>query len=114
MHRKTEQVMKYHETEKKNKHHGPCTLQRRDFIPVVVSVDGILGEETKTLLKQLAGKISKKTQRPYSQVRCYVNARMSIAICRATHLCIRGSRVPMSMMSYRRPQWEDGAGLELW
>ena len=33
---------------------------------------------------------------------------MSITIVRATHLlCIRGSRVPMSKMSNRFPQWEE-------
>jgi hypothetical protein len=40
-------------------------------------------------------------------------ARMSIAIVRATHVCLRGSRVPSSQMSHRRPQWEDKAGLSL-
>ena len=38
-------------------------------------------------------------------------ARMSIAIV-ATHICIRGSRIPMSRMS-QHPQWEDGAGHRL-
>jgi hypothetical protein len=33
----------------------------------------------------------------------YVDARVSIAIVRATHLCLRGSRVPTSQMSNRRP-----------
>jgi hypothetical protein len=42
-----------------------------------------------------------------------VNARVSIAIVRATHLCIRGSRVPTGKMCNRLPQWEDKAGLGL-
>jgi hypothetical protein len=29
-----------------------------------------------------------------------------------SHLCIRGSRSPMSKMSNRLPQWEDEAGLD--
>jgi hypothetical protein len=41
------------------------------------------------------------------------NARMSIAMVRATHLCLWGSRIPTSQMSNRRPQWEDKAGLGL-
>ncbi len=36
-----------------------------------------------------------------------------IAIVRATHLCLRGSRIPTSQMSDRRPQWEGNAGLGL-
>jgi hypothetical protein len=43
----------------------------------------------------------------------YVDARMSIAIVRAIHLCIRGSRIPTSKMSNRLPQWKDKAGLGL-
>jgi hypothetical protein len=53
-----------------------------------------------------------KWERPYSVVRGFVSARMSVAIVRATHLCLRGSRVPLSQIS-RRPQWEDRAGLGL-
>ena len=49
---------------------------------------------------------------PYSQVCGLVKARVSIAIARATHLCIRGSRIPASKMS-KKVQWDDGAGLGL-
>jgi hypothetical protein len=52
-------------------------------------------------------------EKPYAVVRGYVNARMSITIVRAAHICLRGSRVPTSTMSNRRPQWEDKAGLSL-
>ena len=41
-----------------------------------------------------------------------MKSRMSIAIVRATHLCIQGSRIPTSRMS-QHPQWGDGAGLPL-
>jgi hypothetical protein len=54
-----------------------------------------------------------KWEKPYSEVCGYVNARMSIAIVRATHLCIRGSRIPTGKMCNRLPQWEDKAGLGL-
>jgi hypothetical protein len=70
-----------------------------------------LGKEARILLKKL-----KKWEKPYSEVCGYFNARMSIAIARATHhpsLYIRGSRIPTSKMSNRLPQWEDKAGLGL-
>ncbi len=79
----------------------------------MVSTDGLLGKEAKTLLKKLSSVLSEKWGKSYSEVCGYVNARMSIAIVRATHLCLRGSRVPASRMSNRRPQWEDKAGLSL-
>ena len=51
---------------------------------------------------------------PYYPAVCgYVRARISLAIARATHLCLRGSRIPAGQMSHRRPQWEDQAGLGL-
>ena len=63
--------------------------------------------------KKLSILLSDKWEKPYAVVRGYVNARMSIAIVRATHICLRGSRIPTSKMSNRRPQWEDKAGLSL-
>jgi len=106
-------VLESHEKEKKKKYLEPCLKQRRHFTPFVVSTDGLLGKEAKTLLKVLSTLLAEKWGKSYSEVCGYVNARMSIAIVRATHLCIRGSRVPTSRMSNRRPQWEDKAGLSL-
>ncbi len=105
-------VLEAHEREKKKKYLAACRQQRRDFTPFVVSTDGLLGKEAKTLLRKLSALIAAKWDKPYSQVCGYVNARMSIAIVRATHLCLRGSRIPTGRMS-RRPQWEGAAGLSL-
>jgi hypothetical protein len=79
----------------------------------VVSTDGLIGKEARTLLKKLSTLLAEKWGKSYAEVCGYVNARMSIAIVRATHICLRGSRVPSSQMSFRRPQWEDKAGLSL-
>jgi hypothetical protein len=65
------------------------------------------------MMKELSARLAEKSGKPYSVVCGYVNTRTSIAIVRATHLCLRGSRVPTSQMSYCRPEWEDGAGLGL-
>ncbi len=82
-------------------------------MPFVVSTDGLLGREAKNLLKQIALlRLTAKWEQPYSVVRGFVNARINLAILRATNLCIRGSRVPASKMS-KRVQWLDGAGLGL-
>ena len=79
----------------------------------MVSTDGLIGKEAKTLLKKLSSLLADKWEKPYSVVCGYVNAQLSIAIVRATHHCLRGSRIPTSQMSDRRPQWEDKAGLGL-
>jgi hypothetical protein len=106
-------VIETQEKEKKRKYLENCLKQRRHFTPFVVSVDGLLGREAATFSKRLAAKLASKWQRSYSEVCGYVNARLSITIVRATHLCLRGSRVPTDKISTRRALWEDGAGLGL-
>ena len=98
---------------KLKKYLEPCLEQRRHFTPFVASTDGLLGIEAQTLLKKLAADLAEKSGKTYSQVCGYVRTRVSIAIVRGTHRCLRGSRVPTKRMSNRYPQWEDGAGLSL-
>jgi hypothetical protein len=106
-------VLAQHEREKKKKYLEACLERRRHFTPFVVSADGMIGKEAKVMMKRLSALLAEKWQKPYSEVCGYVNARMSIAIVRATHLCLRGSRIPASRISTRRVQWEDSAGLGL-
>jgi hypothetical protein len=106
-------VLESQEKEKKRKYLGACLENRRHFTPFVLSVDGLLGREAQTFAKRLAAKLAGKWQKPYSQVAGYVKARLSIAAVRATHLCLRGSRVPAHNISARFSQWEDGAGLAM-
>jgi hypothetical protein len=113
-HKDPKKVLEQHEREKKKKYLQACLDQRRHFSPFVVSTDGLIGREAKVILKVLASRLAEKTGKPYSELCGYVNARMSIAIVRATHLCLRGSRIPTSRMSDRRPQWEDPAGIGLY
>ena len=107
-----EKVLKKHERQKKSKYLQDCLKQRRSFVPFIVSTDGVLGYEADNLIKRLAQKLAEKWDLPYSQICGLVRARVSIAIARATHLCLRGSRTPASRIS-RRVRWEDGAGVGL-
>jgi hypothetical protein len=86
-----------------------CLERRRHFAPSLCSVDGLLGREAKTFAKRLlrivfASKLSSKWEKSYSQICGYVTARLSVAIVRATHLWMRGSRVPAHKISIRYPQ----------
>ena len=72
-----------------------------------------MGKEADLLLRRIAEKLTQKWNLPYSQIVTYVRTRISIAVTRATHLCIRGSRIPASQISNKYPLWEDGAGLQL-
>ena len=87
--------------------------QRRKFSPFVASVDGILGVEATATLKRLSIRLSTKWKQPYSKTCGYVKSRIVITLVRATHRCIRGSRIPEHRISVQQPQWEGGVGLNL-
>jgi hypothetical protein len=112
-HQDPNKVIQTQEKEKKQKYLEARLEQRCHFTPFVCSTNGMLGQKAKTFAKRLSTKLASKWQRPYSLVCGYVNAPLSIAIVQATHLCLRGSRIPASHISSKRPQWEDGAGLAL-
>ena len=107
-----EKVLARQEKQKKTKYLQACLKQRRSFVPFVVSTDGMLGFEATNLIRRIAQKLAGKWQLPYSQVCGLLRARVIIAIARATHLCIRGSRVSAYHTS-RKVQWDDGAGVGL-
>ena len=90
-----------------------CLRQRRHFSPFVASVDGLMGVEATATLKRIASLLATKWRQPYSKTCGYVKGRMAITMVSATHRCLRVSRVPAHRISVKRPQWEDGAGLNL-
>ena len=106
-------MLQSQEREKKKKYLNNCLQQRRTFTPFVVSSDGLLGREAKSLIKQLSVLLTEKWNKPYSVVCGIIRSRISIAIVRASHQCIRGSRIPARSMS-KQIQWEDGGGTGLY
>ena len=90
-----------------------CLQQRRHFSPFVASVDRLLGVEATATLKRLASRLATKWKQSYSKTCGYVKSRIAITLVRITHRCIQGSRVPTHPISVQRPQWEDGAGINL-
>ena len=110
------QVLEMHEDEKKKKYAKKCYEIRKTFSPFVTSADGMIGKEAKEILKNISIRLADKWDIPYSRVRRYVNAKMSIAIIRAAHRCLRCSRIPTTKITRtelgERP-WDDGAGLGL-
>ena len=110
--REPDKVLQSQEREKK-KYLNNCLQQRRTFTPFVVSSDGLLGREAKSLIKQLSVLLTEKWNKPYSVVCGIIRSRISIAIVRASHQCIRGSRIPARSMS-KQIQWEDGGGTGLY
>ena len=113
--REAEAILKTAKRTKKRKHLTDCQQQRRHFTPFVVSTDGMLGYEANSLIKRLAKELAEKWEQNYSRVCGCLKSRIGIAIVRATHRCLRGSRVHRDTMSllHSQPTWEDGAGLHL-
>uniref|UniRef100_A0A1X7SXQ2 Reverse transcriptase domain-containing protein n=1 Tax=Amphimedon queenslandica TaxID=400682 RepID=A0A1X7SXQ2_AMPQE len=81
------QVLKTAERDKKNKYGEACNSIHCSFIPLCMTVDGLLGPETNTFLKRMADKLSIKWDRPYSTVIYWIRTRLSFALLRATKLC---------------------------
>jgi hypothetical protein len=57
-------VLEGHEREKKKKFLEACLEQRRHFSPFVASMDGLLGKESRTLLKKLSALLAEKWEKP--------------------------------------------------
>jgi hypothetical protein len=87
-----QKVLAQQEKEKKNQYLCPCLEMRKDFTPLVYSVDGIAGREAKNAEKRHAYHLSKKWHKHLPQMVYYVRIRMANAVVRANSLLIRGSR----------------------
>ena len=111
--RTPEKFLEEAEKGKKKMYLEACHQQRQHFSPFVASVDGLLGVEATATLKMIARRLASKWKQPYSKTCGYVTSRVAIKLVRATHRCIRGSRVPAHRISVQRRKWEDGAGLAL-
>jgi hypothetical protein len=85
-------VLAQQEKEKKNQYLCPCLEMRKDFTPLVYSVDGITGREAKNAEKRLVYHLLKKWHKPLPQMVYYVWIRMSIAVVHANSILIHSSR----------------------
>merc|ERR1712110_916209 len=57
-------VLEKHEKAKKRKHLNNCLQNRRNFVPFVMSTDGMMAPEAKAFVKLLARKLADKWQAP--------------------------------------------------
>ena len=104
-------VLAAQEKEKKDKYLNPCLQQRKDFTPLVYSVDGIAGREARNAEKRLGALLAAKWKKEYSRMVHYVRVRMALAVVRANSLLIRGSR---DRHGARRPHIADGYAMYDW
>ena len=104
-------ILAAHEKEKKTKYLQSCLQMRKDFTPLVYSVDGIAGREARNAEKKLATHLAAKWGRSYSEMVYYVRVRMALSVVRANSLLIRGSR---DRQRASRPQIVDGSAMLDW
>jgi hypothetical protein len=74
--------------EKKDKYLHNCLEMRKDFTPMVYSVDGIVGHKAQNAEKQLVTHLAGKWNREYSQMVYYVRVRMAIMVVHTNSLLI--------------------------
>jgi len=72
------------------------TVEHGDFIPFVVSSSGALGAEAHNLLRLLASRLAAKFDQPYASVLTLMRTELSFKLARASLLCLRGPRKPVS------------------
>ena len=104
-------ILAAHEKEKKNKYLQSCLQMRKDFTPLVYSVDGISGREARNAERKLASHLAAKWRKGYSDMVYYVRVRMALAVVKANSLLIRGSR---DRQRASRPQIVDGSAMLDW
>ena len=66
----------------KNKHGQHCYIQRKQFYPFSLSVDGIMGQEAHFVLATLSQLMAVKTDEPILNVEGWVTGWIEIAVLR--------------------------------
>ena len=105
-------VLARQEKEKKGKYLQHCLDRRRQFTPLVFSVDGLKGVEAESAMKRLASLLAAKWKRSYSEVCGFVSSRLAITLVRTTSMCLRGARDQTSRAFHAT--WDSGVGLALY
>eukprot|EP00957_Ditylum_brightwellii_P076779 5835480-Ditylum_brightwellii.AAC.1 len=70
------------------------------------------GEEALAAEKRMALLLAQSMQREYSEICGFVRQRMALALARSNTLLLHGARDHSNQLR-RRPDMEDGAGIEL-
>jgi len=96
-------ILERHAKEKKDKYETACLDRRRDFTPLVYSVDAMASKDVQTTKHHIAWLLTKKWSCTYSDMA--IHTRMSLAIVRSNTLLLRGNRT--NLLRLRAPT--DGA-----
>jgi len=89
--RTSKKVLESAALRKKNKYEEACLERRRDFTPMLYSVDG-MADKHRAAEKQIAGIFTAKWTWQYSQMARFVQTWMYLAIVRSNTLLLQGER----------------------
>ena len=78
--------------EKRDKYEDACLERRKDFTPLVYSVDGLAGKAARAAERRLAALLAAKWGRQYSAMVNFIRTRMSLAVVRSNTLLLRTER----------------------
>ena len=106
LHRPPQSIIVTAEREKKRKYSTACAAKHVSFTPLCFSVDGLMGAEAKSFLDRLGDFLATKWERLYSIVVLWLRVKLSMALLRATNVCLRGTRCKLRPMHI-----DDGASL---
>ena len=90
--------------QKRDKYEGACLERRKDFTPLIYSVDGLASKATRAAERRLASLLSTKWDRQYSEMANFIRTRMSLAVVRSNTLLLRSERAH----TWHRRAPEDG------
>ena len=79
----------------------------------IVSVRGILWVNVGSKLNRIVIRLATKWKETYSRTCRYIKSIVAITLVWAAYRCIRRAKVTAYRISVQNPQWEDGAGLNL-
>ena len=88
-----EQILETNEKEKKRQYcKRVLEVENATFSPLVFTTNGGMGRECLTFYNRLAQELARKWKTIPSQTISWIRTRLSFALCRSTHMCVRGSR----------------------
>jgi hypothetical protein len=78
--RKSKKVLESAARRKKDKYEGACLKRRRDFTPMIYSVDNMADKHARAAERRITSMLAAKWTRQYSQMACFVRTWMCLAV----------------------------------
>ena len=88
----SDKILERHARDKKTDYNEACPKKRRDFTPLIYSINGMTSKGTRTVDKKMTYLVAKKWHRPHPKMVCYVKRQMSLAVVRSNTMLLQGDR----------------------